>query len=80
MSNQNATLSACNGGATGFIKDIQRRLSSSGILPALKSDPPSVIVSQHAGSHCPNKPVKLKNVGTGAESYDTLHYNRVKVG
>lgn len=81
MSNQGATLTACNGGASGLLKDIQRRLSSSGILPGLKPDPPAVVLSQSANSSSPtqNKPFKLKNVSSGSESYDSLHYNRNKV-
>lgn len=80
MSNQGATLTACNGGASGLLKDIQRRLSTSGILPGLKPDPPAVVVPQSANSNSPtqNKPYKLKNVSTGSESYDSLHYNRSK--
>ena len=81
MSNQGATLTACNGGASGLLKDIQRRLSTSGILPGLKPDPPAVVVPQSGNSNSPtqNKPYKLKNVSTGSESYDCLHYNRSKV-
>ncbi|KAK6625186.1 hypothetical protein RUM43_005477 [Polyplax serrata] len=72
MSTQGNTLSACNGGATGLLKDIQRRLSNSGILPVFRPDTPNT--GNESTLVVPsNKPMKLKNMATGAESYDSLH-------
>lgn len=75
MSNQGSTLTTCNGGATGLFKDIQRRLSTSGILPGLKPDTPGL----SASTPTQNKPFKLKNVSNHAETFDSLHHTVVKV-
>lgn len=73
MSSQGNTLSTCNGGATGLLKDIQRRLSNSGILPVFKPEAPSLGYESSLVFPTSNKPIKLKNVATGSESYDSLH-------
>ncbi|EEB12396.1 hypothetical protein Phum_PHUM176610 [Pediculus humanus corporis] len=76
MSSQGNTLSACNGGATGLLKDIQRRLSNSGILPVFKPEVTNLSY-ENSLSVPSNKPMKLKNVATGSESYDSLHNSSI---